>query len=987
MSGAEDKGAGCVGKSITDCGTAVSTRVPLTFDVKPRFITLENGLTACLFSDPTADKAAASMSVRIGSDQDPANIPGLAHFLEHMLFLGTEKYPDETSYKDFMQKHGGTNNAYTAGQETNYHFDITAPFLQGALDLFAQFFIAPLFTESATDREINAVDSEHARNLQDEGRRRAQLIYMCCTTGHPLARFKTGCKETLMAQGLQATREALISFYQKFYDPSLMKLSVLGRESLDELEALVRELFSGIKKRPQAPDITSPVPVFSSEKAGSVFHVVPVKEGNQVSIFWPMPPTDIFYKEKPTHYLGHLLGHESKGSLFHTLTIPIYYMKSIGWATSLVAGTWRSRTDSTVFMCDITVTEAGLEHKEDIVSLVFQYIKMLKSVGVQPWIFEELKNHSEVTFSFMSKMQPSSLTQMTASSMHLYPTHDVFCGPELMEVYNPDRISHFLNFLVPEAAIILYSSKSFSDIASETEKWNGACYNVTNLSKELIAKWNTDAVTSSLHLPARNEFLSSMASLTQKVLPEVPQKFPSLLLKNDRVTCYHWQDFIYQVPKIVACFRLYSPMMYGTPQLSTLTRMFVALCLDIMNQWIYMSEIAGHSAGFVVNSLGIQVISYGYSDKLHILLQKVFHLLASCAPLFEEQRFAMIKQRMIDRRASISTMQPTIQCSKKFHDLMCDFHWTVEEKLAALKEITFEDIKWFASRLFTSPVCVTGLIMGNISQEESMEIIKNVEMNVCPTLRPPVELCRRHVALSAGTELCYPFVHPNPADVNSAVLVYFQIGEEALLTNILTDFVCHLIYEQCYFELRQRQQLGYVVHSGLKVVRGIQGFYISVQSSKYDPNILHQRVEQFVVDFFEIMKGISDEDFNTYRDSLIAKKLQKDLSLLRLNDKHWNEVIRKRYQFDKLQKEAAELTKVTKDMVIEFYSQHIVDKTKRRKLVVQCFSAKHKAAEAPSPDSTSTPLPPGTIIADPIHFKNTMPLFPLSWCKTPNNQP
>lgn len=84
-------------------------------------------------------------------------------------FLGTEKYPDENTYQMYLSQHGGSSNAYTDQEDTNYFFDVQSDFLEGALDIFAQFFIAPLFTESATNRELNAVDSEHSKNLQNDG--------------------------------------------------------------------------------------------------------------------------------------------------------------------------------------------------------------------------------------------------------------------------------------------------------------------------------------------------------------------------------------------------------------------------------------------------------------------------------------------------------------------------------------------------------------------------------------------------------------------------------------------------------------------------------------------------------------------------------------------------------------------------------------------------------------------------------------------------
>ena len=87
-------------------------------------IKLENGLKVYLLSDPDFNVCAASMSVEVGSYQDPDNRQGMAHFLEHMLFLGTEKYPDVDEYSTYLKTFGGYSNAYTAGDHTNYQLQV-----------------------------------------------------------------------------------------------------------------------------------------------------------------------------------------------------------------------------------------------------------------------------------------------------------------------------------------------------------------------------------------------------------------------------------------------------------------------------------------------------------------------------------------------------------------------------------------------------------------------------------------------------------------------------------------------------------------------------------------------------------------------------------------------------------------------------------------------------------------------------------------------
>ena len=103
-------------------------------------------------------------------------MPGVAHFVEHCLFLGSEKYPDENGYKSFLAAHGGRSNASTSLHTTTYKFEIMADFGDDALDRFAQFFVAPLFTASGTGREVQAVDSENSKNLTADSRRRLQIL-------------------------------------------------------------------------------------------------------------------------------------------------------------------------------------------------------------------------------------------------------------------------------------------------------------------------------------------------------------------------------------------------------------------------------------------------------------------------------------------------------------------------------------------------------------------------------------------------------------------------------------------------------------------------------------------------------------------------------------------------------------------------------------------------------------------------------------------
>ena len=131
-------------------------------------------------------KAATALLVNVGSYHDPPHLQGLSHFLEHMLFLGTEEFPIENEYDSFLAQHGGDDNAYTDMEHTLYHYCIPQDGSSGdktvwrALEMFSSFFKCPLLSGGSVDRELNAVESEFELNKKDDDNRLGQLMAYTC---------------------------------------------------------------------------------------------------------------------------------------------------------------------------------------------------------------------------------------------------------------------------------------------------------------------------------------------------------------------------------------------------------------------------------------------------------------------------------------------------------------------------------------------------------------------------------------------------------------------------------------------------------------------------------------------------------------------------------------------------------------------------------------------------------------------------------------
>ena len=103
-------------------------------------LTLDNGLKVLLVQDLNSNKSAASLTVNTGHFDDPKDRQGMAHFIEHMLFLGTQKFPEPGFFSQFISQAGGQSNAWTGTEHSSYYFDCDHQQFPQAIEIFSEFF-------------------------------------------------------------------------------------------------------------------------------------------------------------------------------------------------------------------------------------------------------------------------------------------------------------------------------------------------------------------------------------------------------------------------------------------------------------------------------------------------------------------------------------------------------------------------------------------------------------------------------------------------------------------------------------------------------------------------------------------------------------------------------------------------------------------------------------------------------------------------------
>ncbi len=959
-------------------------------DREYKILTLNsNSLTTLLISDPTTDKSSAALDVRIGHLSDPDNLPGLAHFLEHLLFMGTEKYPNENEYNVYLSNHGGSSNAYTDLESTNYYFDISSTStsstespLVGALDRFAQFFIHPLFLPNTTNKEILAVDSEHAKNLQNDTWRQFQLFKSLANPSHPYSKFGSGNLTTLQTnpekRGLD-TRQELIQFHQQFYSANIMKLVVYGKESIEELESIVSNLFSSI------PNYDKAIPTFPGTPFGrtqlcKIVNIIPVKEGIQsLKLHFPTREIDTLYKSKPTHYISHLIGHEGKGSILELL-------KHKGWSNGLSAGSSRSCTDWSCFTITIELTNNGLEHIHDIIEIIFAYIKLLQKDGVQQWIYDEIETVSQCSFRFLNKRNPIDYTSMLACALHSYEPEDILSGPYKVWDYNPALIREFLDtYFTPANMLLFVTSKTFEGKTTCQEQWYGTEYDIEDIPTDLSTKWSNatvecDLVENMLHLPEQNDMIASDFTLVNhNVSTDVlPMDEPKLILNTNRCRLWYKPDNVFDMPKvnILSLLRTKASSTMSVMH-SVLALLWTQIVTEHSNDYTYLASMASLHISIANVQQGIELSVSGYNHKVHKLLQRIVKTIMDVPIKLELSLFERVKDKVYKEYQNFAFAQP-YQHAFYAADLCIETSkWSIEDKLMALQSIELHDIIHFSHQLL-SCFQLEILIHGNVTIEGAKEISSILLNGLNPSPPPPSMLpTLRVVQLQEKREYIHRMPEPNEGNTNSCIEFLLQTGPLPLKDVSILALVHQLIKEPAFNELRTNEQLGYIVHTSVKTNGDdVKGLLFLIQSDSFDPIHMDDRIEAFLVRSRSTIMNMSEDAFNANVNSLIQVFTEKKKNTAEESDQYWTAITTNHYLFQRLKLIANYLASTSRNDVLRFYDKHIAKGSPlRRKLSVQVFATQHmEKYTTPIIDSDYGVL----IYPDDVdEFKNCMPLFPL----------
>jgi zinc protease len=215
--------------------------------------TLANGLKIIVMPMPSDDLVAFWTIVRTGSrDEHEPGRTGFAHFFEHMMFRGTERYPAER-YQRVMTAIGADANAYTTDDYTAYHQSFAAEDLEQVMELESDRFEHLAYSESAFQTEAGAVYGEYRKSRTDPMFSLYEKIAAAAFEKHPYGHTTMGYERDIAA--MPQLYEYSRQFFARYYRPENTALFVAGAVEPKRVLALAETYYGGWQRGYVAPDI------------------------------------------------------------------------------------------------------------------------------------------------------------------------------------------------------------------------------------------------------------------------------------------------------------------------------------------------------------------------------------------------------------------------------------------------------------------------------------------------------------------------------------------------------------------------------------------------------------------------------------------------------------------------------------------------------------------------------------------------------------
>lgn len=872
-------------------------------DRQYRVITLPNQLEVMLVSDPSTEKSAASLSVGVGLLQDPMTQQGMAHYLEHMLFLGTEDYPDTKGYSEFMTANGGLQNAYTWLDITNYMFSVNNSAVDEALDRFSDFFKAPMLYPEYTEKEKNAVNAEWSMRREMDFFGQFKLARNLLGE-HPANRFLIGNLESLGDKEGSELHAETVAFYERYYSANIMKVAFLGNQSLDELETLARKHFSEIENKAIAePEVTATIDF--NEVGGKRIHYVPNQDIKQLRLEFIINDNSDEFAVKPNQFISYLIGSEMPGT-------PAFILKNSGMISSLNASASPTYYGNYgTLSIDVNLTDAGMQNREMITAMLLQYIDLIKAEGVDAKYYDEIKTSLANQFRFLEKSDEFGYVSNLAEAMQNVPASMAIAAPYHYERFDADAIRAVLDQLTPERLRVWYVSQQ-EPHDSELHYYDGK-YKVVDISADEQAAWQ-QATPVPLQLPAVNNMLPENFD----IVTAGEQDKPEIVVDNNGIQAWHYpsQEFADQ-PRGWLNIHMNYPVALTSAKADVLLSLWRDLYSLQQSALATEAGIAGMNMNLSAGT-GLTMRIGGFTDKQPLLLEKA---LAGLVVNVDEQSFAQAVDRYVRALKNQGKQFPYYQAFGAYNKLIREGSFNAEELMATAQSLTPADLESFMSE-FLRANHTRIFAFGNYNQAA----LENVVSKVAAALPAKRDNFAYRSSAFWRPQEGETIVWQQDIEVGDVGLIDVKVNPTPGYATYAAATVLKAHFSNVAFDrLRTEEQLAYAVGGTATRLDDYTGFAMYIQTPVKDVAAMQERFDQFRDEYAAVLAELTEEEFAQLKASTLVSLKEPPKNMSEEASPLISDWYREEFDFDSKAQLIAAVEKVTLADVQAFYQDTMMN--------------------------------------------------------------
>ncbi|KAJ2876277.1 metalloprotease, partial [Coemansia asiatica] len=780
---------------------------------------------------------------------------------------GSEKYPGENDYSEYISKFSGSNNAFTSDAETCYYFNLANNGLEGALDLFSRFFIDPLFNASSVNKEILAVDSEYKGNIMNDGWRAYQLLKQVTNPAHPFSQFPIGSTETLRgsAKALNVDlHKELLKLHRKYYSADIMKLVVAGNHTLDQLTEWAVSKFSEVKSKGNPKKVWQSMPL-SKRELGQLVHMESLGDGQSLSLVFALPELKNTYRTGAILYIEMLLSSQGEGSVYD-------YLQKHGWIIGIHISTNHMNTDNfNMLFIDVELTPKGKEHRDDIVHAIFAYLQMLSEQGPQKWYYEELRKITNLETYFYEKTPVKDYVTGRPGILHneyIRPEH-VMSVYQNFGDYDAVMISDFLSYLHPDNYMLIVTAKEHKDVECNlTEKYFGTKYRIDRLPKSLTTNPGAGIKHRNLFkMPKPNVYLP----LDLEMEPEITKRQdseisaePIYLKHSEKMEVWFKKDHQFFTPRGAIHLDIQVATV-DTPFYEAISSVYTVYLNAVLLNELQPALKAGLHYRVTSDMSGIGISISGFSEKQKLLLSTIITKIKSL--VIDELLFKTQLDMVIDEHQNYRNINPLRHASMLLSHIHNEPNWHYTQVLPELSKISLNDLQNFADHV-ADQAFFTAFIIGDFEESDAMEIAETVDTLLNSTALPGhLQASNRAISLDSGY-FVYQAAAPEENTKDSVFYSTIYCGntdnrQEAMTLALLTN----IIHEPFFDQMRTKEQLGYQVGAIKRKYGSAQYLALAVQGES-SPAYTTMRAQSFIRSFRQKLVDFDADTLATKIDSL-----------------------------------------------------------------------------------------------------------------------